>query len=115
MIEKPDVIQEVFDRVQADTRNEGFSERVVLRLARRRKIRISVLVAAALSGFVLFASQFLVVESLSVQVMDVAFLFSTGPLLKIPVISQWYLIVFPGVVVWVLSTTMVSLINAVRA
>jgi hypothetical protein len=115
MIEKPDVIQQVFDRVQADTRNEGFSERLVLRLARRRKIRIAVLVAAALSGFVLFASQLIGIESLTVRVMDVAFLFSTGALLKLPVISQWYLIVVVGVVVWVLSTTTLTLINAVRA
>ncbi len=112
MTDKTDVIRDLFDQVQRDTLNEGFSQQVVSRLAARRKLRSIVLVGAALMGVFVFAWQLLGVEPVVARLMQTTVLFESGSVLGI--LGSGQLLVFGVVVLIVLSNTTIAVINAVR-
>ena len=112
MTDKTDVIQDLFDKVQRETLNEGFSQQVVSRLAARQKLRSLVLVGSALTGVFVFATQLLGIEPVVARLLQTEVLFESGSLLGI--IGSGQLLVFSVVVLIVLSNTTVSLVSAVR-
>ncbi len=112
MTDKTDVIQDLFDKVQRDTLDEGFSQQVDSRLAARQKHRSVVLVGAALMGVFVFAWQLLGIEPVVARLMQTEVLFESGSLLGI--LGSGQLLVFCVVVLIVVSNTTIALINAVR-
>ena len=113
MNEETDDIQQLFDQVQAETSDAGFSEQVVSRLALRQKIRRCVLVGAPLIGILLFVSQLLRVEPLVARLAELADgSFSILELLSGGNVS---LLVLLFVLVIVISNTTMTMVQTLRS
>ncbi len=113
MNEETDDIQQLFDHVQADTRDAGFSEQVISRLALRQKIRRFVLLCAALIGILLFVSQLLRIEPLVVRVAELAD--GSFSILELLGGGNVSLLVFFFVLVIVISNTTMTMVQTLRS
>lgn len=113
MNEETDDIQQLFDHVQAETSDAGFSEQVVSRLALRQKIRRVVLVCAALIGILLFVSQLLRVEPLVARLAELAD--GSFSILELLGGGDVSLLVFFFVLVIVISNTTMTMVQTLRS
>ena len=112
MPEETDVVQQLFENARARIRDDGFSEKVVSRLAWRHRVRSWVVIGAALFGILLFSSNLLGVEFLIERVLAVSQIeFEALSVANFLGSDPLYVLVIFLVSVGVVSSTTISLIQ----